>query len=293
MRLFAALAGGLFSYLVVGSLVGVTPKFLHRSSSNRRLGSRMQDWLNQAGVPVSPFQFVGTSLTGGALVGVVVAVFTGATAIGLAAGIITLSLPRSMFARRVRKSKRDRLAAWPDALRDAVAHLRASLSVHASLCELGRSGPEPLRPAFERYERLAAALDHKSALEVVREELADPLSDRIIEILLVAYDQGTTVIVDILEDLAESTTRDLRLLEEVETAQLETKLEARGAAILPLAVLGLLCASTPGYRAFYSTVGGWFVIGVGCAMSLLGLISIERLGKLPTEVRILAAGTES
>ena len=290
MRLFAALMGGLFIYLVVGSLVGVTPKFLRASSAGRRFGSRSQDWLNQAGVPVTPFQFVATSLAGGLAVGFMVTLFTGATAIGLAAGLVILSLPRSLFARRVRKAKRDRLAAWPDALRDAVAHLRASLSIHASLCEIGRSGPEPLRPAFVRYERLAAALDHKSALEVVREDLADPLSDRIIEILLVAYDQGTTVIVDILEDLAESTTRDLRLLEEVETAQLETKLEARGAAILPLAVLGLLCASTPGYRAFYSTLGGWLVIGAGCTMSLLGLVFIERLGKLPTEVRILAAG---
>lgn len=293
MRLFAALAGGVFSYLAVGSLFGITPRLLRRSSSDRRSSALVQDWLNQAGVAVTPLQFAATSLAGGLVVGTLVGTSTGATAIGLVAGLVTLSLPRALFARRVRAATRDRLASWPDALRDVVAHLRASLSIHSSLCELGRSGPEPLRPAFQRYERLAAALDHKSALEVVREELADPLSDRIIEILLVAYEQGTTVVVEILENLAESTTSDLRLIEEIETAQLETKLEARGAALLPLAVLGLLCSSTPGYRAFYSTAGGWLVIGFGCGMSLLGLVAIERLGKLPTEVRILAAGVES
>ncbi|MEZ5342960.1 MAG: hypothetical protein R2706_16405 [Acidimicrobiales bacterium] len=292
MRLFAAFSGGVFIYLTIGSLVGVTPKFLRRSSPNRRTAARIQDWLNQAGVAVSPVQFVVTSIAAGLVVGLLAAAFSGATPIGLAAGLATLSLPRSVYARKVRDEKRKRLTAWPDAIRDVVAHLRASLSIHASLCELGRSGPEPLRLAFTRYERLAAALDHKAALEVVREELADPLSDRIIEILLVAYDQGATVIVEILEDLAETSARDLRLIEEIDTAQLETKLEARGAAALPLAVLALLCSSTPGYRAFYSSAGGWFVIGLGCAMSMLGLVVIERLGKQPTEVRILAAGGE-
>lgn len=292
MRLIAALLVGAFAYLAVGQLVGVTPAVLRREARGRRMSARGQDWLNQAGVAVSPAQFVAASLGAGLAVATLVAAFTGVGAIGLAAGLAVGFLPRSVFSRRGRSARADRLAAWPDALRDVVAHLRASMTIHASLTELGRTGPPPLRPSFDRYERLAEALDHKSALEVVREELADPLSDRIIEIMLVAYDQGTTVIVEILEDLAASTTRDLNLLEEVETAQLETRLEARGAAVLPLVVLGLLCASTPGYRAFYSTAAGWLVIGFGCLMSLVGLIVIGRLGQAPTESRILA-GSES
>ena len=164
------------------------------------------------------------------------------------------------------------------------------MSVHASLCEIGQSGPVPLRPFFNRYAGLSATIDHRSALEVVREELADPLSDRVIEVILVAFEQGTAVVMDVLNDLAESTSADLRLTEQIRTSQLETKLESRGAAVLPFAVLALLCSSTVGYREFYSTPAGWVVVLFGGLMALGGMLAINRLGVIPSEHRILAGG---
>jgi tight adherence protein B len=154
------------------------------------------------------------------------------------------------------------LAAWPDALRDIITHLRSTVSMHASLSELGRSGPLPLRPYFNRYAGLAGTQDHRTALQVVREDLADPLSDRAIEVLLVSFDQGSSVLIDILDGLAASASEDLRLLDEIETLQLETKLEARGAAVLPFVVLAMLCLFTPGYRSFYAMSAGWVVVRV-------------------------------
>ena len=204
---------------------------------------------------------------------------------------IACAVPRVVFARRRQVLVRARLSAWPDALRDLITHLRSSLSMHASLCELGRTGPPSLRPYFTRYAGLAGALDQRTALEVVREELADPLSDRAIEVLLVAFDQGSSVVIDILDDLAASSAEDLRLLDEIDTLQLETKLEARGAAVLPFAVLAVLCLFTPGYRSFYATSAGWVVVMLGALMSVGGLALISRLGRVPAEERILSVGT--
>src|SRR5207249_4258683 len=113
--------------------------------------------------------------------------------------------------------------------------------------------------------------------------LADPVSDRIIEVLLVAHEQGASVAIDALRDLAASTTADLRLAEEIQTAQLEQKIEARAGVVLPFVVLVLLCSSSPPYREFYASPGGWLVILVGAAMSLAGAIVIDRLGRLPVE----------
>lgn len=290
MRLFAALAAGLLVYLVIGILIGVSPRWLERQNTGRRSGARWQDWLNQAGVDVTPIQFVLVSLSAATMIAAVVFGVTGVAPLGAVAGGLTLLMPRSAYAKRRRELTKSRLGAWPDALRDISAHLRSAMSVHASLCEVGRSGPEPLRPYFSRYAGLAVALDYKSALEVVREDLADPMSDRIVEVLLLAFDQGSSVVIDVLDELAMSSTLDLRLLEEVETAQLETKLEARGATLMPFAVLGLLCATTDGYRDFYASSAGWLVVSIGGLLAGLGLLVISRLGQIPSEERILAGG---
>lgn len=290
MRLVAGLAAGVFVYLSIGTMVGITPSLLARSSKRRVVGASWRAWLHQAEADVTPAQFIGVSLGLGLAVGPVVAVLVGVAPLGAVAGLVACAAPQLVFARRRQTLVRARLAAWPDALRDIVTHLRSSLSMHASLCELGRTGPLPLRRYFNRYAGLAGALDQRTALEVVREDLADPLSDRAIEVLLVAFDQGSSVVIDILDDLAASSAEDLRLLDEIDTLQLETKLEARGAAVLPFVVLAMLCLFTPGYRSFYATSAGWIVVVLGALMSIGGLVFISRLGRVPTEERILAVG---
>lgn len=291
MRLLAGLAAGLFVYLALGSLFGVSPSWLRKTRERRSAADGWREWLQQADADVTPVQFLGVSLGLGVAVGLVIGAAVGVPALGVVAGAVAMAFPRMVFARRRSALVQQRLAAWPDAIRDIITHLRASLSMHASLCEVGRSGPVPLRPYFNRYAGLSGALDQRAALEVVREDLADPMSDRVIEVLLVAFDQGSSVVIDILHDLAASSSEDLRLLDEIETLQLETKLEARGAAVLPFVVLAMLCVFTPGYRSFYATPAGWFVIGLGACMSLGGLLVIRHLGRVPTEERILAVGT--
>ena len=288
MNLLAGLFAGAFAYFALGTLVGVTPAWLQRDRGTRRVGARAQDWLTQSGADVTPAQFVGASVAGAAFAALVVWTLTQVAPLAFVASGIALAAPRMFYARRRSAETAQRLDAWPDVIRDLVTHLRASMSVHASLCEIGRTGPLPLRPFFNRYAGLSATLDHRSALEVVREELADPLSDRVIEVILVAFEQGTTVVMEVLSDLAESTTADLRLTEQITTSQLETKLESRGAAVLPFVVLGLLCTSTAGYREFYTTPAGWVVVIFGGLMALGGMLTINRLGIIPSEHRILA-----
>lgn len=288
MRLLAGLFAGTFAYLALGTIVGVNPAWLIRERTGRRKGARAQDWLNQAGAEVTPFQFVIASIGGSAIAAFFIWAITGVAALAFVASGLALAAPRMFYSRRRATVIAERLEAWPDVIRDLAIHLRSSMSVHASLCEIGRSGPVPLRPFFNRYAGLSATLDHRSSLEVVREELADSLSDRIIEVILVAFEQGTSVVMDILDDLGESTAADLRLIETIRTSQLETKLESRGAAVLPFVVLALLCTSTTGYREFYSTPAGWVVVMFGGLMAIGGMLAINTLGTVPSEHRILA-----
>lgn len=295
MRWLAALSGGVFAYLTVGALTGHAAQTLSCALRGRRTGERValrrggRVWLEQAGASVSLSQFVGVSVGIGVVAFAVTWVVSGAPSVGLVPALVLAQLPRTWFARQRARLARERLAAWPDALRQLVAHLEAPMSLHRSLCELGRSGPEPLRPYWSRYTVLTSALDARAALEALREQLADPVSDRVFEVLLVAHEQGAGLVVDILRGLAAVTTKDIRLLEQIETAQLEQRIEARSCAVLPFAVLVLLCASAPAYRQFYGSPAGFAVIVIGAAMALGGMVIIDRLGRLSSEERVLGA----
>lgn len=292
MRLLAGLAAGAFVYLALGALVGITPRFLERARPRSHSG-RAHDWLNQAGADVTPFQFISVSVGMACAVSLLVHSMTAVLPLALVAGGVALWLPRSFYGRRRARIAEQRVNAWPDALRDLAAHLKAAMSVHSALVELGRSGPVALRPSFNRYAGLAATLDQRTALQVIREELADPVSDRVIEIILVAFEQGSGVVIDILDDLAGAAAEDIALHDEIRTAQLEVKIEARGAAVMPFAVLFLLIATSGAYAEFYQSAAGWFVIGMGGLLCLIGLATISRLGRVPTEQRILASGGRS
>ena len=122
-----------------------------------------------------------------------------AVAVGLA--------PRLYFQRRHAKVLAERRAAWPEAIRDVLANLAAGHTLHRSLCLLGHSGPLPLRPTWQRYERNAAALDVATALDLARAELADPVSDRVIEAFAAAHEHGRDVIVAVLRSLADNVTK--------------------------------------------------------------------------------------
>jgi tight adherence protein B len=218
-------------------------------------------------------------------------VLAGAVPVAVVPALAAGTIPWAWFARYRERLRRQRQMAWPDALRHLVASLEVPMSLHRALVELGRSGPEPLREVFVRYE-ITATVDQTAALQAIRQDLSDPLADRIVEVLLVAQSKGNRVVVDILRDLADHTAADVRLDEDIDTANLEKRIESRSAFVLPFAVLVLLCSSSQAYREFYSTPRGALVIALGALMALAGMTIIGRLGRLSGEPRVLVVDDE-
>src|SRR5947209_13971078 len=186
MILLAGLAVGVCVYFAVGFATGYAPELSLRVRRPRAEISRWQLWLNQAGVAVTPRQFWAGSLAAGALAFLAVTVVTGAPLVALvpAAGVATL--PGAYFARRRAAQLRRVQAAWPDGLRDIIASIAAGRSLPQALNALAASGPAPLREVFARFPLLARMLGTVAALEVLEEELGDPTSDRVIEVLIIA-----------------------------------------------------------------------------------------------------------
>jgi tight adherence protein B len=121
---------------------------------------------------------------------------------------------------------------------------------------------------------------------MIKEDLADPTADRIIEVLILAHERGGTVVPVILSDLADAATKDLWTLEQIRTEALEQKINSRVVFVLPWFVLVAMTARSGAFRDFYSSRAGVLVVVVGGLMSLVGIAVASRLGAQPSEPRV-------
>lgn len=285
----AALAAGVFAAVTVGLLTGALPRPRRRLRPMRRQRiAREREWLAQAGVGMGPARFWAGSAALGGTVLVVLTSLTGTPAVAAVPAIAVALAPRALLARRRTTRLNAIRQAWPDALRELAAGVAAGRSLTQALSDLAHRGPEPLASAFGSFPTLTRVLGTRAALEVVRDDLADPTTDRVVEVLILADEQGGRLVAELLRDLAESTTRDLHTAEEVATAALEQKINARAVFVLPWLVLVALVARPGAFRDFYQSGQGLVVIGVAAAMSLAGLALTSRLSRQPVEPRLLA-----
>jgi tight adherence protein B len=289
MILLAGVAIGAFVYFLVGFVTGYAPDIKIRRFRPRKQISNRQLWLNQAGVALTPRQFFVGSVAVGAIAFVAIAALTGAPVVALVPAAGVAVLPHAYFARRRNAHLRQVQAAWPDGLRDVIASITAGRSLPQALNALAATGPAPLQEAFARFPMLSRMLGTVPALEVIKEELADPTSDRVIEVLVLAHERGGQIVRDILEDLVAATTRDLKLLEEIETEGLEMKINARAVLVLPWLVLVALTIREGPFRDFYRSTGGLIVVLVAGLLSLAGGFLIARLARTRGEQRVFGS----
>ena len=244
------------------------------------------------GLDVSRAQFWATVLGAATLTYLVIYAVTGLAVVSLVPATVVATMPMAYFTRK----RSQRLArvqeAWPDGLRDLLSSVRSGASLPSAIESLASFGPGPLREAFQGFDAYSRSLGVGPALEMVKDDIADPTADRIIEVLILAYERGGTVVPEILKDLAEATTRDLWTLEQVRTEVLEQKINSRVVFVLPWIVLVAMTAQSGPFREFYSSATGLLVVAIGGAMSLVGVLITSRLGTQPAEPRVFG-GTRS
>lgn len=289
MRALGAISAGAAAFYAVAYLTGQPVNLRLRLPGHRHQGPSPAVWLRQAGLEVTPGQFRAVRMGVGIVVFVVVWGLTASAFVAAPPAVVAAWMPRAYFARRRAERLGEVVRAWPDGIRHVLAVARAKGTIHLALVELARSGPAPLADAFQRYPTLATMAGPVAALETVREELADPTSDAVIEILICAQEQGQALALKILRDLAGEVADDLKALEEIESAGLERKIDSRLTFIIPWLLLVALCATSEAYRGFYRSAGGAFVVVVCGAMSVAGVAVVDRMGRPPRPRRVLGA----
>lgn len=292
MSLLAALFVGATCALIAGLCFGVRPSMPKRLRARSSKTGAQQLWLQQAGVQLTPVQFWLGSGAAGLAAFVVLVAITGTPVVAVVPALAVAAIPRAYFARKRAARLAEVQEAWPDGLRDVLASVSAGRPISQALISLATTGPESLRVAFARYPALARMLGTVAALEIIKEELADPTSDRVIEVLILAHERGGRIVREIIEDLIAATTRDLKTNEEIRTQGLEMRLNARAVMVLPWSVLVVLALTSPQYRAFYQSPAGLAVVAGGAVLSIVGGIVIGRLGRTRTETRVFGRGME-
>lgn len=286
MRLIAALLGGFFVYAAMATFLGVAPDLALPTRAKPQISKR-QLWLIQAGSELTPRQFVAGSVAAGFGAFLLLGLITQSLVIALIPAIAVGMLPRAYFARERQKRIVQIQQAWPDGIRDVLAHVSSGATLARAIEALAAEGPEPLQFAFDRFPLQARMFGVVPALEIVKEELADPTSDKVIEVLILAHEFGGDLVQDVLRDLIDAITDDLRTLEEIRTAGFEQRIEGFLVVVVPWAVLVFLATVPEDYRAFYRSSTGQIVVIIGAIWSALGVVVMRLMSRDSGEPRVL------
>ncbi|MCW2537149.1 MAG: Type secretion system [Modestobacter sp.] len=255
--------------------------------ADRRPGRRQQLLASAGLTGINAAQLVALQIALGSAVLVLVLVTTRTVTISLAFGIFGSAVPYLLVRRLAAKRRADLREVWPEVVDNLASAVRAGLSLPEALAALAVRGPEVLRGAFARF-----AADHRStgrfsdSLDRLKDDLADPVGDRIVETLRVAREVGGSDLGRVLRTLAVFLREDARARAELETRQGWVVQAARLAVAAPWIVLLLLATQQQTLVAYDSAVGTALLIGGG-VVCLSAYRLMLRIGRLPQDVRVL------
>ncbi|MCA5893415.1 type II secretion system F family protein [Isoptericola sp. NEAU-Y5] len=259
-----------------------------RTTRRGRRSAVVQDLLVQAGASsVSPRALWAFSAAAGVVVLLAALAVTRSPAIAACFATMAAVAPELLVRTRARRRRRDLREVWPEVVDHLASGVRAGLSLPEAVAQLGERGPAELREPFALFAADYRATGRFSeCLDLLKERLADPVADRIVEALRLTREVGGTDLGRLLRTLSMFLREDARTRGELEARQSWTVSGARLAAAGPWVVLAFL-ATRPETAQAYDTAAGVAVLGTGAAVSLVAYRAMVRIGRLPEEGRVL------
>jgi tight adherence protein B len=216
-----------------------------------------------------------------------VLLITSTVSVALCFGVFGFFLPIGIL----RRMRRRRLVAlrelWPEAVDNLASAVRAGMSLPEGLAALGDRGPTELRPAFTRFGTAYRASGRfGECLDALKDDLADPVGDRVCETVRVAREVGGSDLGTVLRTLSELLRSDARIRAELETRQGWIVNAARLAVAAPWLVLLLLGTQSETLTA-YDSPSGTLLLAIGAAVCFVAYRIMLRIGRLPEDQRVL------
>ena len=249
---------------------------------------RLRDELAQAGYRgIGPVGLLVACVIAFLLIFLTVTALTAVPGIALCFAVMAGWVPVAVVRVRARSRRAQLRELWPDAVDNVTSAVRAGLALPEALAQLSVRGPEELRPAFADF-----ASDYRTTgrfndcLDRLKDRLADPVGDRLVESLRIAREVGGSDLGSLLRTLSTFLREDARTRSELETRQSWTVNAARLAVAAPWIVLALLSTRPESVQA-YNSAAGTAVLAVGAVATLLAYRLMVRIGRLPEEDRVL------
>jgi len=237
---------------------------------------------------VSPSGFGIVCLVTGGVAALVVQVVSRTPPVAFVFGAIGAYLPVAIVSGRARRRQREFAEVWPEAVDNLASAVRAGLSLPDALSALAVRGPEPLRDAFDGF-----ALDYQvtgrfgESLDRLKDHLADPVGDRVVEGLRIAREVGGGELGRLLRNLSGYLRDEAHTRSELEARQAWAVNGARLAVAAPWVVLLLMSVQSDVIRR-YATPAGTVILVVGAGLCVVAYRLMMRIGRLPVERRILS-----
>jgi tight adherence protein B len=289
MGLAVGLVGGLGLFLVWRSFwVVEVPDTPRPDGPFRRAVASLRDLLVQAGLGgLSVLGLAALSVGAFVLGFLVLLVITRTVVVALVLGAV-LSLAPVLVVRQLADTRRERLReVWPEVVDHLASGIRAGLSLPEALAQVGEKGPEELREPFTIFSRdFQASGDFGTALDRLKDRMADPVADRIVEALRLTREVGGTDLGRLLRTLSAFLREDAATRGELQARQSWTVSAARLALAAPWVVLALMASRADASAAYNSATGVVVVIG-GALVSVLAYWVMTLIARLPVDERVL------
>jgi tight adherence protein B len=258
------------------------------SARRQRWRERVHDALAQAGLGAVSIRVVlATCVATAGATGLAVLAVSQSPPIAACFAVIAGWAPIALVRMRARQRREQLRDLWPEVVDHLSSGIRAGLSLPEALSQLAYRGPEELRPAFGEFaEDYRASGRFMDSLARLKDRLADPVADRLIEALRLTREVGGSDLGRLLRTLSAFLREDARTRAELEARQSWTVNAARLAVAAPWIVLALL-ATRPEAVAAYNRPAGVLVLATGAAVSVVAYRLMVRLGRLPEEERVL------
>lgn len=287
------MSGALGLVLAAGLLLTVSPWLWPRREVRAarpiRWVESMRERLVQAGLGSVG---VGVVVAVSSLLAVVAAatVFAtiGVVALAIAAGVVGFLVPSMVIGWRARARRKATRVVWPDVVDQLVSGVRSGLALADSVVILAHTGPATTRASFARFEAdYRATGNFAVCLDSLKERLADPVADRIVETLRMSREVGGSELTTVLRNLSAYLRQESAIRSEVEARQSWIMNAAKLGVAAPWVVL-LLLSTRPEAAASYNSAAGAALIVAGLIVSFVAYRLMIGLGRLPEERRWFA-----
>jgi len=234
-----------------------------------------------------PVTVVAVGVCGAVIVGALVVAVIPLPVVGVIATVACgLAAYGSLLRTRAKRYQRLRVA-WPGVIDHIRAGIRSGSDVVGSLMALPDTLPQDITEGLALFrEDIRSGMNADSALRELGGRFADPVGDRIVEVLRMAHAVGGTDLPGVLSSLQHSVREDIAVREDAHAKQSWVRSAAVLAVSAPWVVLVVISSRGETLEAYRSLEGGVILV-VGAVVSLVAFRIMQKIGSLPAQRRWL------